>query len=244
MTIPKIDQRRIGAVAILDIKGSFTGPWASRGKEELMYHLKTTSSGNAILNLRSLTHLDSLGARAILESIPNTQGMAILAGNRQVMDLVTRYSGTKQLRLFWNEREAVRSFGKTFIGDSSVPIERRAHPRMPTALPLEFYNLEEAEPIYFCAVVTNLSLGGLFAEYIDLKYVEESLEHLDPYDLKLLHLNLLLSKGKAMEAEGKVVHRRLDGEQLGIGIEFYKLDPKDQQEIRNFLKKSESRYEL
>ena len=243
MMRPQIAKRTIGKVTILDIRGSFTRPLALRSKQELPRQFQSQEVVK-ILNLRPITNLDTLGARVILESVPNAQDISMLAGNPHVMDLMNRFSEGKQFRLFWNEREIASSFGKDLV---SAPIqikERRAHPRLSMALPLEFYDIEEKEPIRFRAIITNLSSGGLFAEYIDLKHAEESLEHVDPYDLHPLHLAISFPRGKVVEGEGKVVHRRLDGDQLGVGIEFYRLDQKEQQAIVNFLANNQASYEL
>ena len=242
--IPQIGKRKIGNITILDIKGSLTGVWALRRKQDLAHQLANEDIQNTILNLRTITDLDTVGAKAILESVPQDKDVALLAGNQGVMDLMSRFSTQKRLRFLWNEKEIVSTFGKDLVSLPTGDEEKRQHTRLPTALPIEFYYCaEDEEPVRFRAVITNLSEGGLFAEYIDLKVAEQSLERLNPYDLNLLHLVISLPKGKLVEAEGKVVHRKLDGEQLGVGVEFFKIGLQEQKEISNFLKNYRASYE-
>ncbi|MBI3999712.1 MAG: PilZ domain-containing protein [Candidatus Omnitrophica bacterium] len=233
--IPQITKRQIGDVTIVDIKGAFSGPWALRGKDLLSETFGSNGGGTMVLNLREMTSLDTLGARSIFEAISEKENIGILYGSEWVMDLMSRFLEGKRFRMFRDEQEILSAFGPHFVGTSSSRAEERTSVRLQTALPLKFYYEEAGEKVEFQAIVTNLNEKGLFAEYIDLKSAEKSLEHLSPYDLKLLHLILLLPRGNAVHAEGNVVHRKLDGEQVGIGIQFSKIGLKEQEAIRNFL---------
>ena len=233
--IPQIAQRKIGNVTILDIKGSFSGSWALRGREKLKQALGTMDLGKVIFNLRETTGLDTLGAKCLLESLPVTKEAGILYGNVEIMEFVNRFPESERFRRLHSEEEIVSAFGQDLVVQTG-PNEQRTSDRIETAFPLKFDYEEDGEKKQFKAIVTNLSEGGLFAEYIDLKVAEESLNHLDPSDLKLLYLKLLLPNRKPIFAEGKVVYRKLDGEQVGIGIQFFEVGSREQKEIGHFLK--------
>lgn len=233
--IPQIAKRRIGNVMIIDINGTLSGSWALRGKEKFSQMLASGSDQKVIFNLRGVTSMDTLGAKSLFESVSHDTRGGILCGNAGVRDLMDQFPESKRFRVFRNEEEIVSVFGRDL-----VPVvnsrEQRISSRTETAFPIEFGYEEEGEKIQFRAIVTNLSEGGLFAEYIDLKIAEDSLNRLDPYDLKDLHLKLLLPNRKPIYAEGKVAYRKLDGEQVGIGLEFTKIGSKEREEVRRFLK--------
>lgn len=223
-------------MAIVDVKGSLTGTWALREKAELTHQLAREEERNVIFNLRELDSLDTLGARTILGCIPRGRKVGVLGGNHGIIELMGRLANRKRFQIFDNELEAISAFGKAFLHPPARG-ERRKWPRLGTALPLQFHYWDEGYRIQFHAVVTNLSEEGLYAEYIDLEHAEQSLRRLNPYDLKTLSLRLVLPKRRALEAVGQVVHRKLDGEQVGIGIKFEKIGAKEQTLIRRFLRR-------
>ncbi len=233
--IPQITQRKIGNVKIIDIKGALSGSWALRGKEKLSQALASKTDEKVVFNLKETNSLDTLGAKSIFESIPQDREAGILFGNAGIADVINRFSESKRFQMFHNEAEIVSAFGQDFVSDENTN-EQRTFLRMETAVPMEFYYEEEGRRVQFQAIITNLSEGGLFAEYIDLETAEESLLHLDPYELKTLHLKLLFPNKKPIHAEGKVVYRKLDAEQVGIGIQFSEIGQLEKNQIRHFLK--------
>lgn len=240
--LPQITKRQIGNVTIIDIKGPLTGVWALREKASGMKNLVSEEAQAVILNIQGMTQLDTVGAKAIFESVPKNKHIGFFGGSEDVLEVLQHFEESKKFRLFHDEEEIVSAFGKDLVKFQETNEKRRCE-RLSTALPLGFYFEEEGEKISFHAIVTNLSKTGLFAEYIDLKVAEQSLEQLNPYDLKMLHLTISLPKGKKIEADGKVMHRKMDGDQVGIGIEFYKISPEAQKEIERFLKASSDLYQ-
>jgi len=233
--IPQITQRKIGNVMIIDINGTLSGSWALRGKEKLSQMLEAMRGQKVIFNLRGVTGMDTLGVKSLFESVSRQKEAGVLYGNAGVRDLMSHFPESKRFRMFRDEGEVVSVFGEDLVSAVNSK-EQRTTVRMETAVPLEFDYEEGGEKIQFRAIVTNLSEGGLFAQYIDLKIAEESLKRLNPYDLKVLHLKLLLPNKKPIHTEGKVVYRKLDGEQVGIGLQFTRIGSKEREEIRRFLK--------
>ena len=232
--IPQIAKRQIGTVTILDIKGQFTGQWALKTKKLLDQEIAFSSGKQIVFNMAPTSNLDTLGARFLFESVPQNKEMGILSGKSSVMQIINRLDINREFYRFKDEHELVSHFGNGLVSDLKEKNNRKAI-RIQTALPLEFYYLFEGDRFKFKAIVTNLSETGLFAEYIDLETAEESLIRLNPYNFKILHLTLTLPKRKSVRAEGKVVHTRMDGEQVGIGIHFERIDEKDRIEIKRFL---------
>jgi len=90
--------------------------------------------------------------------------------------------------------------------------------------------------VYSVALVAGLVGSVLFFSYQRAsRLAEQSLEQLSPYDLNVIELKFMLPKGKSVEAEGKIAHRKMDGDQVGIGIEFTQIKPEGRKEINRFL---------
>ena len=235
--LPQIGRRRIGNVEIIDVRGAFVGPWALRGKEELKTLLQDRTLTCVILNLKGLSSLDSLGAKAILENLPDQTKTGIIAGNLSVMEMLERLRCLDAYKVFRNEEDVVAHFGPELVEEHSTPtIDRRRHQRLRAALPLEFtYTTADGEKLHFRAIITDLSEGGILAEYLDLDYATRKAFLIDPYDFKLLDLRVKLPGEEPVVAKGKVARTVLTGEQVGLGIEFYELSQQDREKIQRFL---------
>lgn len=235
--LPQIGRRRIGTVEIIDVRGAFVGPWALRGKEELKSILQDRTVHCIILNLKGLSSLDSLGAKAILENLPDQSKAGIIAGSLSVMEMLEKLRSLDTYKVFRNEEDVVAFFGPELVEERGAPpIERRRHQRLRAALPLEFtYTTADGEKLQFRAIITDLSEGGVLAEYLDLDYATRKAFLIDPYDFKLLDLRIKLPGEEPVLAKGKVARTVLTGEQVGLGIEFYDLPQEDREKICRFL---------
>ena len=236
--LQQVLKRNIGSVSIIDFKGDFVGHWVLRSQEKIISLMKSENKEKLVINLRPLEMIDSLGVKAILENLPK-KDTAVLSGNVSVMELFDSYEKSKSLRIFSNEEELVRHFGKDMVKPASEKKnDQRKYGRIQTALPLVFQcQNQDGEKFRFHAIVVDMSENGLFAEYIDLDEACESHSFTNPYELKMLDLEIKLPNRQTVQAHGKVVRRSLDGEQVGIGVEFYGINPEDREKIRAYLEK-------
>ncbi|OGW81316.1 MAG: hypothetical protein A3G33_00855 [Omnitrophica bacterium RIFCSPLOWO2_12_FULL_44_17] len=237
--IPQIHQRKLGSVMIVDVEGSLTGPWALRGKDEMRYFVKSAETHQIVFNLANTEGMDSLGVKSLFENIPADDGISVILGNRGVMNTLEHYCGNKRFRVFRNETEVIAALGDNdVVRNPSVGTDAdgRLSPRLRTSVPLEFYYKDDEDILLFKGIVTNMSLGGLFAEYIDLANPEQSLEGFDPKRMKTLQLVVFLPHRKPLSLEGEVAHIHSSKEQLGIGIKFERLQQSQIDEINKFLK--------
>ena len=233
--IPQISKREIGDVVIVDIKGELSGPWALKSKEALSQMIGRDERQKLVFNLQNMTGLDSLGVKSLFESVPSEREIGILFANSMVRDVLDHFLASRRFHTLSNEEELISRYGEALtLHKTETGTELRKSFRLQTALPVEFYCEEDGQKVEFKAIVTNLSKEGLFAEYIDLKVAEWSLEHIDPYDLKDLGIKLMLPKRQVLNLKGKVVHRRLDGEQVGIGVQFTEIGSKECTAIADF----------
>lgn len=233
---PQLQKRSIGKIKIIDVKGDLVGPWALRMKEEIHSMVKEESENTVVINLRPIQNIDSLGAKAILESMPKDKPAGFLNGKISVMEMIDATATPREVLVFKNEEELIERFGKDLVAHEEDQNNKRKYSRIPTALPLKFRCKNSQDEVFeFKAVITNLSEGGLFAEYINLDDALKSQSIVNPYELNMLDLEIKLPSKNMVKAKGKVVRRKLDGEQVGIGIEFYEINEEERGKIKTFL---------
>jgi len=239
--VPQMTKRKIGEVEIIDLKGDFVGPWAIRGKEEIQQFVEREKPKNLLINLKSVDTIDSLGVRAIVDNLSIEFKCGVISGNYSVNEMFTRTETKSGVRFFKDEEEVIQHFAEELVSEKDHrPLieERRTYTRLKTALPLQFHYIQEdtKENIVFHAIVTNLSEGGLYAEYLDVDDIPENASQLDPYDLKMLDLTIKFPDEEEIDAKGKVLHVNKEAGQLGIGIQFYEITPEAQAKIQHFIK--------
>jgi hypothetical protein len=235
---PQITRRRIGSVVILDIKGELVGPWALRAKDNIA-KLMSENIKHLIINVKELSTIDSLGVKAISENLNPHSRNALISGKISVMEMFSRLHALDDIKVLNDENAVIDFFGKEFV-DTATNLhffdEKRIHQRLKTAIPLEFwYEDTNKKKIVFKAIITDLSKGGFMAEYLDLETVDTINQTLDPYDLKMLELKIKLPGHDYIYASGKVLRTVITGEQLGLGVEFYRISDVDISEISKFL---------
>jgi len=177
-----------------------------------------------------------LGVKAITESVPENRKAALLNGNLSVMDMFNTLPLPERFQVLHNEEDFVSYFGQELVFSNATEDEKRKHSRLIMALPVTFTCLDpQGKEMQFQAIATSLSEGGMFAEYINVEDAHKSQDFVNPYELKMLTLKVKLFAGNLLTIKGKVVRRKLDGDQVGIGIEFYQISESDRTKIKFFL---------
>lgn len=234
--IPQVRRRKIGSVVILDIQGELVGPWALQAKDSIAKLMNETDR-NFILNLKEIETIDSLGVKAVVENIPQEARSVVIGGRNGVMDMFEQMHVMDRLHIFKNEEAVIDFFGKDFIAkdDNTWISEQRVHDRLSTAVPLEFwYENKKGIKVVFRGIITDLSVGGLFSEYLDLETTDVP-DSFDPTDIEFVTLKIKLPGIDYISASGKVLRTVLNGEQVGLGMSFTDIADADKEKITNFL---------
>ncbi len=241
--VPRISTRKVGTVDIFELRGFLTEPWVGRTREQMMEILEEQASRALLVILRGVEKVDDRGAEAVLEAARRVEKSAMLGNNLALFFVGERMEAKEKVPIFEREREAVNYFGRELsLAGEWLGKERRRFPRIQTGLPLEFEIQESEAPFFFEGVVTNLSEGGLYAYFLDSEMEELARRTLDPFDLKMLDIRLILPGERVVESEGKVLRVEGEGAELrGVGLEFYGLDRAGQAQIREFLKQEGER---
>ncbi len=232
----RIKSKRVGRVNICEIYGDFRDGFARRGKAALAQLAQGLQTPDLLLNLKDLENADRFGLDVLRECGAYFRKSALLiAGapleaNPDAQNLTQKYHVAKNLceAASFFQRELAEAMPGQIEGD-----ERRGFVRLPVILPAKFHAHEQETPGDYFAVVTNLSEGGLYAEFIDSGTETSAAKNLDPFELKLLDVELVLTPDVCVKAGAKVVHAK-KGEG-GLGMEFYQFPAGDKDKLLEWL---------
>ena len=237
----RIKSKRIGKVNICEIFGNFRDSFARRGKTALAQLAQTQQeTPDLLLNVSGLTDIDDCGTQALLDTAKCFRRSALLTESSRLSGKLDFVRLGRKFQVLMHPAEAATSFANEFAELSpelTEGEERRGLVRLKTALAVQFapHDKNIETPLYL-AVVTNLSENGLYAEFIDSETESFAVKNLDPMELKLLNVKIILPKLVAIEARAKVIHvKKGEG---GIGMEFYHFAGGDRQKLGDWLAQS------
>lgn len=237
--IPQIINRTVGEVEILDLKGDFVGPWALRGREDIHRFIEANKPENLLINLKDVETIDSLGVKAVMDNLGFGMKGGVVSSNYSLLEMFSELMHQeKGIQFFKGEDEVVRFFGEELVRERTISTiaEKRKFTRLKSAFPIEFsYTDRNGERIVFRAIVTNISEGGLYAEYLDLEPSSGNPKKLDLYDFKMLEIKIKIPDKTEIRMEGKALRTDLEGEQMGIAIQFYRLSEEDKRRLQKLI---------
>ncbi|MBN1688490.1 MAG: PilZ domain-containing protein [Candidatus Omnitrophica bacterium] len=224
----KVIKKNIGDVKILELISDTQGEKGSAvaGKIDHLCGEKGTKA--LLFHTQSVNDLSHRMAQSIIRSMEKVPKSAVIAKDPAVMAVLEDFSVRKRLSIFQDEDDATFFFAREMALDNKGKgfDEKRKADRLPLVLPLHFHcEMDDSKELFFFGVVTNLSETGLYARFIESGSERLLIENLNPYDLKLLHMNLFFSPMESIALKGKMI--RYDGDLGGIGIEFYELGPNE-----------------
>ncbi len=238
----RIKTKRVGKVNICEVFGSFRDGFAWRGKADMaqMAQRQQAKAPDLLLNVKGLTDIDDFGTEVLLETAQSFHRSALLSDRSRLAGKLDFVRLGRKFQVMTHPAEAATSFAHEFVDlPAELPEgeERRGLVRLKTALAVQFspHDKTVEAPLYF-AVVTNLCENGLYAEFIDSETESFAVKNLDPMELKLLDVKIILPKLVSVEAQAKVIHvKKGEG---GIGMEFYHFAGGDRQKLGDWLAQS------
>lgn len=233
----RIKSKRVGRVNICEIYGDFRDGFARRGKAALSQLAQGIHTPDLLLNLKELQNLDAFGFDVLQESGSFFRKRALILSQPPFAAPLDTRKLAEKFHIAKNWMEASRYFSREFAELAPGAVEgdeRRGFVRLPVVLPAQFraHSTQEKDKTYF-AVVTNLSEGGLYAEFIDSDTEGAAAKDLDPFELKLLDLELALAPDVSIKAGAKVIHAKAG--EGGIGMEFYQFQPGAKEKLMDWL---------
>lgn len=239
----KLSSREIGSVRVFDLEGEANQDELQDVAWKIQKNIRRHRIQRMILNLKKIPHLDSLGVRKLLAACLRPQQSLIYGASKDIKVLFENSYMPRNVRLCDSEIEVAEDLGPFLLekerskefrlqpapdGSDEVPqgvqLERRRSKRMHVALPLSLkVQLPEGKWVETRAIATNISEGGLFAEYLDL----DAARMLEPVeDINGLEAEIMIHSSanfpEEYQLKGKVRRKELRKKQLGVGIEFTK----------------------
>lgn len=218
----KIKCKGVGKVEIFELIGDLTGSFAVRSYRAISQSLHIHKRNCALFNVQGLKQIDAQGIQTLLKSTDNMNKCALLINDHPVVESMRKLGVAEKFSIFQDTDDAAFYLSREFAmrnANEKQGSERREHIRLETVLPLHFsYELPFQKEINFFAVVTNLSEGGLYAEFMESALEEKAKKYLKPYDTNPLSLKLFFTRDRSIELKGRVVYGALASE--GIGMEF------------------------
>lgn len=235
----KVNMREIGSVSVFDLVGDATEDGLKEVAEKIQRNIRRHRLQRIILNLQMLLDLEPLGLRRLLAVCIRPQRSLIFGVSPKLASFFEETYVPKNTRICNTEKEVAEDFGpfllerdrqENFATDPALlpeesigyRIERRRSKRMHVALPMSLkIFLPEGETLETHAIATNISEGGLFAEFLDLETARK-IQALEPLIGFLVTIEISPSANFTEEfrLEGKIVRRELERKGVGIAVEF------------------------
>lgn len=235
----RVNIREIGSVSIFDLIGEVTEEGMKEVAEKIQRNIRRHRLQRIILNLQMIPDLEPLGLRRLLAACIRPQRNLIFGASPKLTSFLEETYVPKNTRICPTEKEVAEDFGpfllnkevqESFSVDPALlpedsiggGLDKRRSKRMHVALPINLtISLPEGKALQTRGIVTNISEGGLFAEYLDLEAARQ-VEILEPFmGLKVgIEISPSANFTEEFRLDGKIVRRALDRRGVGLAIEF------------------------
>jgi hypothetical protein len=232
--------KKVGDVNILELISGVGGRSGSVVEERMERIMEEPMTKALLVQMLLLHDLSFDNAKTLSRGMAKVSKGGFLTRDDAVIESLEKANPTTEIKIFHSEGEAASFMAREMAADDmkekcseEFPEKRRAD-RLPAIVPMYFgCEVDFEQELCLFAVVTNLSEFGLYARFIDSYAEKIAVENLDPYDLKLLQLNLQLPDQRMLKMRGKLVrHDFVNG---GIGIEFYENESEKMLVLRRLL---------
>lgn len=235
-SVPRVEQREIGRVHVFDLFGSLTGERCQEVIDKIDHTIQKKRLKRVILNMQEVQELDELIVRKIVATLLRPQKSLLYCTNEKLRGFFEASHLPQNIKLCTTETE-IADFVGSFLFDKEkdiglpkdhedpqVPhgLDRRRKKRIRVAIPIQIeFETKDGKKVLSQAIATNISQGGLFAEYLDL---ESSLQVSQLGDLESNKLTVIVPPNETFPDEvricGCVKRIELTKRQVGIGVQF------------------------
>ncbi len=232
--------REIGSVRVFDLLGDPTQESLQEAADKIQRNIRRHRLQRVILNLQMLSGLEPLGLRKLLAACLRPQKSLLFGVSGDMERALESTYLPRNVRICPSEKEVAEDFGPFLLekeraghsifttevtpeGNSpGSAIERRRSKRMHVALPIDLkIHLKNGEILSTRAIATNISEGGLFAEYLDLE-ASKKLEKLEPFEGLTADVLIFPSANfpEEYQLQGRLSRREFRKKQMGVAVEF------------------------
>ena len=232
----QLELRKIGNVQVFDLSGVLVGDELDPVIQKIEQTIHKKRLRRVILNLQKVQSLDEIALRKITAVLLRPQRSLIFAPDGSCRDL---FSGTHlpgNVKLCKNEEEVANAFGSfLFVKDKafevladehqpkngSYGLERRRDKRICVAIPVEMkFKEKDGADFSVKAIATNVSQGGLFAEFLNL----DAPDYTKMQEFEGAEISIFVPSNNTFKepltALGKIIRFELLKKQYGMAVQF------------------------
>ncbi|MFA6600145.1 MAG: PilZ domain-containing protein [Candidatus Omnitrophota bacterium] len=235
----KLSTREIGTVHVIDLEGQPTQETLQDAAWKIQKQIRRHRWQRIILNLQNVPTLDALEVRKLLAACLRPQASLIYGASQTVTQFLESTYLPRNVHLCPTEKEVAEDFGPFLLErerEKEVPrkfddptrqsigkeLERRRSKRMHVVIPVDLtFFPESGEPVTVKTLATNISEGGLFAEFLDLEasHKVQKLQGIQGMKVEI-HIYPSANFPEEYHLDGIVCRPELRKKQLGVAIEF------------------------
>lgn len=228
--------RKIGSVQVFDLSGVLTGEEMDPFVQKIDQVIQRKKLRRVILNLQKVQSIDEIALRKIIACLIRPQRSLIYAPDGSCRDRFLSTHLPHSVKVCKNEEEVAEAFGSfLFVKDKmfQVPVdetkpqpksyglERRRNKRIRVAIPIQLaFQMKDGSILTTKAIATNVSQGGIFAEFLDL----DAPEYSQMQGLEQSQVTITVAANETFKDEvtipGKIARFELLKKQYGIAIQF------------------------
>ena len=228
--------RKIGTVQVFDLSGALTGEELDPIVQKIEQVIQRKKLRRVILNLQKVQSIDEIALRKVVACLLRPQRSLIFAPDEAIRDLFRSTHLPTSVKLCKDEEEVAEAFGSfLFLKDKmfQVPVdetqpqpkdyglERRRNKRIRVAIPIRLsFQMKDGSTLAAKAIATNVSQGGIFAEFLDL----DAPEYSKMQGLEQSRVGITIPANDTFKEEilvpGKIARFELLKKQYGIAIQF------------------------
>ncbi|MFZ5802559.1 MAG: PilZ domain-containing protein [Candidatus Omnitrophota bacterium] len=235
----KVSTREIGAVGIFDLDGHTTEATVQDAAHKIERMIRRRRMQRVILNLKHTDGLDPIGVRRLMAACLRPHDSLIYGASQELAGILADTHVPQNVTLCQKEEEVAEYLGpylmeksreKKIVRESSSireesvghALERRRAKRMHVAIPVELMIRDAGgREVRARAITTNISEGGLFAEFLDLDEAEKVWPLTERADYKT-EMTLLPCANFPEKycVTGQVIRWEMKKKQIGLAVKF------------------------
>jgi hypothetical protein len=235
----KLSTREIGTVHVFDLEGQPTQETLQDAAWKIQRQIRRHRWQRIIINLQHMPILDALEVRKLLAACLRPQASLIYGASQIVTEFLESTYLPRNVHLCPTEKEVAEDFGPFLLEkerDKEImrkvddptkesigkELERRRSKRMHVVIPVDITLFPaESDPVTVRTLATNISEGGLFAEFLDLDAADKIQKVAGLKGMKAeIHIYPSANFPEEYHLDGVVCRTELRKKQLGIAIEF------------------------
>ena len=232
----QLELRKLGNVQVFDLIGALVGEELDSVIQKIEQTIHRKKLRRVIMNLQKVQSMDEIALRKITAVLLRPQRSLIFVPDGTCRSLFVGTHLPGNVKLCKNEEEVANAFGSfLFVKDKmfevpvdetqpkngSTGLERRREKRIRVAIPIEMrLKKKDGSDFLVKAIATNVSIGGLFAEFLDL----DSPDYATMQEFQGTQIMIYAPPNntfkESMTVPGKILRFELLKKQYGIAVQF------------------------